>query len=292
MVKLHHRVDPIHLLVALGHSSFRMQYAIAYILGILVGMILGLIGGGGVFLFPINAFILGQPGAQASGHAAFLVGVAALIGVLPRIRRREIDWPTYLALGIPVSLGMLLVRLWLRRLIPDSFVVAGVTVTQETVILVPFCFLLVVSFLSMKGWIGKDIQPQTEMRHQKPVQYYSILILVGLAVGIIPAFAGAGGGVLLVPLLVILFGLPMKVVVGTSLAIVATKSLIGFIGGDLVSNFSLIDFGFLATFSLFMIFGAWIGSRLADRLDGKKLKEAFAWIVLALAIYIVFRILI
>ncbi|MEL7498957.1 MAG: sulfite exporter TauE/SafE family protein [Planctomycetota bacterium] len=259
---------------------------LAYILGILVGVILGLFGGGGVFLFPINHLILGQSVVPASAHAACLVAVAAWIGAIPRIRQNEIDWPTYFALGVPVSAGMLLVRLWLLNLIPQVINIGEWAVTKESIVLVPFAMLLLLSFLSMKGWIGKNLKPRTEMRQNRPVAYYSILIVFGLAVGIIPAFAGAGGGVLIVPLLVVLFGLPMKTVVGTSLAIVATKSTIGFLGGDLVSNPASIDVWFLAKFSVVIIFGAWLGSMLAHRMDGPKLKNIFAYLVLTLAVYI------
>ena len=264
-----------------------MFILLAYILGILVGMILGLIGGGGVFLFPINHFLLGQDVASASAHAACLVCIAATMGAIPRIRRGEVDWPTVFALGIPVSAGMLLVRLWLLSVIPEVLCTIGdYDVTRKTVVLVPFAMLLVLSFASMKGLIAKDLKPRLKMRTENPTRYYSILIVVGLLIGIVPGFAGAGGGVLIVPILVVLFGLPMKTVVGTSLTIVAAKSAIGFLGGDLVSIPDKIDFQFLAQFSVVMVAGSLIGSKLAHRIDGQRLKNAFAWLVLALAIYI------
>lgn len=260
---------------------------IAFLLTVAVGGILGLIGGGGLLLFPINHFVLGQPIQIASAHAACLVAVAGLIGVIPRIRQGDIDWPTVFALGIPVSAGMLLVRLWLINIIPPVlFSQGGFEVTRQQVILVPFSALLFLSFASMRGLVGKNIEPKSEMRAENPARYYFLLIVLGLLIGIVPGFAGAGGGVLIVPTLVVLFGLPMKTVVGTSLAIVTVKSLVGFVGGDIPSISSQIDFRLLGYFSIAMIIGSLIGSRLANRLDGEKLKHYFAWLVLGLAIYI------
>ena len=52
----------------------------------------------------------------------------------------------------------------------------------------------------------------------------------GLIVGGVTGFVGAGGVFIIVPALVVLIGLPMKVAVGTSMMIIAVKSLFGFLG--------------------------------------------------------------
>ena len=52
----------------------------------------------------------------------------------------------------------------------------------------------------------------------------------GLIVGGVTGSVGAGGGFIIVPALVVLIGLPMKVAVGTSMMIIAVKSLFGFFG--------------------------------------------------------------
>ena len=79
----------------------------------------------------------------------------------------------------------------------------------------------------------------------------------------------------------------MKQAVGTSLIIIAAKSLIGFTG-DLKGN-EVIDWTFLLTFSVIAIGGIIAGSILSKRIPNEKLKPAFGWFVLIMGIYIIGR---
>ena len=104
-------------------------------------------------------------------------------------------------------------------------------------------------------------------------------------VGAITGLVGAGGGFLIIPALVLLAKLPMKQAVGTSLIIIAAKSLIGFTG-DLKRN-KIIDWHFLLVFSAIAVVGIIAGSILSKRIPNEKLKPAFGWFVLAMGVYII-----
>ena len=92
---------------------------------------------------------------------------------------------------------------------------------------------------------------------------------------------------MIIPALVLLAKLPMKQAVGTSLMIIAAKSLIGFTG-DLKGN-ELIDWNFLLTFSAIAIGGIIVGSLLSKHIPNEKLKPAFGWFVLVMGVYIITR---
>ena len=113
----------------------------------------------------------------------------------------------------------------------------------------------------------------------------SLIMLEGAVVGTITGLVGAGGGFLIIPALVLLAKLPMKQAVGTSLIIIAAKSLIGFTG-DLKGH-EVIDWNFLLVFSAIAIVGIIAGSILSKRIPNEKLKPAFGWFVLAMGIYII-----
>jgi uncharacterized membrane protein YfcA len=113
---------------------------------------------------------------------------------------------------------------------------------------------------------------------------YPLIFLEGILVGILTGLVGAGGGFLIIPALVMLSKLPMKHAVGTSLVIIAAKSLIGFTG-DLQTQ--MIDWKLLLTVSILAIAGIFIGDRLSKKLDGNNLKKAFGWFVLIMGIYII-----
>ena len=80
----------------------------------------------------------------------------------------------------------------------------------------------------------------------------------------------------------------MKKAVGTSLLIIAAKSLIGFIG-DVQRPDLVIDWTLLFTVTAIAIFGIFIGIYLTKFIDGKKLKKGFGWFVLVMAVYIILR---
>lgn len=73
--------------------------------------------------------------------------------------------------------------------------------------------------------------------------------------------------------------------VGTSLLIIAIKSLVGFLGD--IQTGQLIDWSFMLLFSAVTISGILIGTWLNKYVDGKKLKGAFGWFVLLMGIFII-----
>ncbi|MFT7633934.1 MAG: putative membrane protein YfcA [Mariniblastus sp.] len=268
-----------------------IETVLGYLVGLIVGLIMGMLGGGGSLLLPAMLYLLHFDLKFATAYTTILVGVTALAGTLTRFQKKDlIDKPTVLALGIPVSLGMLLVRLWLFDVVPDQlFSIGSLVVTKKMFVLTLFAGLLFLSFATLMGWIGKNVKSNAGLRDENPVVYYSTLIVSGLLIGILPGFSGAGGGVLIVPLLVILFGLPMQTVVGTSLAIVAMKSFVGFCGGDAVRLGSQIDYGFLLRFSVLMMIGVVIGSKFSSKIDPHILRIVFAWFIFGLGVFMIMK---
>ncbi len=89
--------------------------------------------------------------------------------------------------------------------------------------------------------------------------------------------------------LVLLGGLPVKVAIGTDLLIMAAKSLSGFIGEAQVAS---IDYRFVATIIFLPLAAIVIGSYLNRRVPGDKLKAIFGYFVLLMGVYIVVKELI
>jgi uncharacterized membrane protein YfcA len=94
---------------------------------------------------------------------------------------------------------------------------------------------------------------------------------------------GAGGGFLIVPALVLVAGLEMKVAIGTSLTIIAFKSLIGFTGDldHLDANWTL-----LLSVTAIAIVGMIFGAALSKRIASGQLQKAFGWFVLTMGVLI------
>ena len=111
-----------------------------------------------------------------------------------------------------------------------------------------------------------------------------MILLEGLLVGMLTGLVGAGGGFLIIPALVLFSKLPMKQAIGTSLLIIATKSLFGFTG-DLGHH--SIDWLFLGEVTILAISGIFVGNWLSRLIDGSKLKKGFGWFVLVMGVYII-----
>jgi uncharacterized membrane protein YfcA len=264
-----------------------METVLGYLVGLVVGIVLGMLGGGGSLLAVAILYLLGKDENRGTAYITVLVGVTSLFGTLPRIRQRLIDWPTVLALGIPVTAGMLLVRLWLFDQVPDYFTLGTLVISKRMFVLLIVAALMLLSAATMLGLIGRNIKSRADLRARDPILYYFSLILCGLAIGIFPGFSGAGGGVLIVPLLVIFFGLEMKTVVGTSLAIITMKSFVGFFCGDLFRLKGVtIEYGFLVGFAVVMVSGVIIGTTISQKINAERLKTIFGWFLFGLAIFI------
>jgi uncharacterized membrane protein YfcA len=159
----------------------------------------------------------------------------------------------------------------------------GATVISKAVgILVFFALIMVAAAYSM---IRKQKATASTAKSEEVRFNYPLILAEGSIVGMITGIVGAGGGFLIIPALVLLARLPMKQAVGTSLIIIAAKSLIGFTG-DLKGH-EVIDWNFLLTFSAIAVVGIIAGSLLSKRIPNEKLKPAFGWFVLVMGIYII-----
>lgn len=112
---------------------------------------------------------------------------------------------------------------------------------------------------------------------------YPLIITEGVIVGVLTGLVGAGGGFLIIPALVVVAGMEMKKAIGTSLAIIAAKSLAGFVGD--LGNLE-IDWKFLLIFTALAVGGIFIGSSLSYKIKGDKLKPVFGWFVLIMGVLI------
>ena len=107
-----------------------------------------------------------------------------------------------------------------------------------------------------------------------------LILLEGTLVGFVTGLVGAGGGFIIIPVLVLFSKLNMKNAIATSLVIISIKSLIGFIG-DIENH--LIDWVFLLKFSLISIIGIYLGQVIGLKIDGSKLKKGFGYFIIIVA---------
>ncbi|MCB0755801.1 MAG: sulfite exporter TauE/SafE family protein [Flavobacteriales bacterium] len=253
---------------------------LGWIMALVIGLTLGLLGGGGSILtVPVLVYLLGINPVISTGYSLFIVGLSSLFGSYAYFKKDQVDLRTAAVFGVPSIIAVYLARKVLVPAIPDEIFTTGEFIfTKSIAIMVLFAVLMIgASYSMIKG--RKDTGEETgEVKYNYPV-----ILLEGLVVGTLTGLVGAGGGFLIIPALVLFSGLSMKMAVGTSLLIIAVKSLIGFLGD--IQNHA-IDWTFLLSFAALAIVGIFLGSKLSNFIPGQKLKPAFGWFVLIMGIYI------
>jgi len=255
-----------------------MLEIIGYLGAILMGISLGLIGGGGSILtVPILVYLFGVNAELSTAYSLFIVGLTSLFGSFSHMRMGNIHWRTAIVFGIPSIISVYLTRHYLVPVIPNP-IFGGLS--KDLAILIFFAIIMVAASYSMIRKGKPKMADETEVSFN-----YPMILAEGFIVGMVTGLVGAGGGFLIIPALVLLAKLPMKQAVGTSLMIIASKSLLGFLGD--LGRGADIDWVFMLTFSAIAVVGIFSGAALSKKVSGDKLKPAFGWFVLIMGIYII-----
>ena len=258
---------------------------IGYIASIFIGISLGLIGGGGSILtVPVLVYLFGITPEMSTAYSLFIVGITSLVGAFRNASLGQIEYKIAVVFAVPAFIAVYLTRRFLVPSIPDPvFSTELMTLSKDTAIMVFFALIMLAASVSMIRSHKDEIEVA-----QKLVFNYPAIIIEGALVGVLTGVVGAGGGFLIIPALVLFAKLPMKKAVGTSLLIIAFKSLIGF-KGDLDRPDLIIDWTLLWSISAIAIGGIFVGIYLTRFIDGTKLKKGFGWFVLAMAVYIILK---
>jgi uncharacterized membrane protein YfcA len=256
-----------------------------YFAALFIGLSLGILGGGGSILtVPVLVYLMGVSPVLSTAYSLFVVGSTAVVGASGYFRKGLVSLKTAVVFLIPSLLAVFAVRKVLMPAIPpELFTLGSLVFTKDLLVLVAFAVLMVVAAASMIRSQQAEAVLDDEMP-QQPAFNYSLILGIGLVVGTLTGFVGAGGGFLIIPALVLGARLPMKLAVGTSLAIIALNSLIGFTG-DLSAG-TPIAWSFLLGFLAFALVGIVLGTYLARFIPGAKLKPAFGWFTLAMGTFI------
>lgn len=262
--------------------------------GLLVGFLSGLLGvGGGFLLTPLLVMMGLSPAVAAASGTNALVGTSAS-GLLAHLPRGNVD----LRLGAVLLAGGLagggVGTVWVRALRKvgslDAVIVGLYVLFLGVLGLVMFTegLLAKVRTTAEEGE-ALPVVPRWVQRLPFPMAFPAsgiavcpaLPLLLGAVVGILAAFMGVGGGFFLVPALTFLLGVPMRVVVGTSLfqvlftAVGVTllqASLNGTVDG-------LVALGILAGSAA----GAQGGAAAGRYLKGKELQIVFSLLLLVLS---------
>ena len=239
---------------------------------LLIGLSLGLLGSGGSILtVPVLVYLLDQPEKVAIAGSLVIVGGISLVSSLSYLRTRQVDGRSVIWFGLPGMAGT-----WGGAMLS--------TFLSGTVQLLLFATVMVAAAILMAR------PPRLGAADAGPSPRRAWKIgLDGLLVGILTGLVGVGGGFMIVPALVLLGGLGMRVAVGTSLLIIALKSLTGAVGYWQVLPADSFNWPVIGVFIVVGALGGALGERLSARIPQAALRKAFAVFLLLMAILIFWK---
>jgi uncharacterized membrane protein YfcA len=239
-----------------------METALALIAGGFIGAVLGFVGAGGAMLsVPILMYVFSFDPKPATTAALAVVLLAALSGVIPKVRQKQVlyrDAFVIWGIGSITNLGFSSIV----DQIPDSFITTG------------FAGILLLAGTSMLR------PPKLDEQQRMP---FPVLILMSLFIGTITGLFGIGGGFLAIPVLVLYFGTPQIVAAGTSLLIIAANSLTAFIGHR--SQWGDVQWHIPILMGASAIVVAQIASQLSHKTSPIVLRKAFAYLLFMISIF-------
>jgi uncharacterized protein len=251
---------------------------LGFVLAVVMGLILGLIGSGGSMLtVPILVYLFGFKPSIATGYALLVVGSTAAVGVCSYWRQGLIRMRDTFVFVLPSTVMILITRRFILPAIPEVMLqIGGIELTRAAFIMTLFACLMLFAGSVMLTPVRMD----KKVRSRASWVYFVCLMLGSALVGLLAGLVGAGGGFLMIPVLVTWFRLSVKEAIGTSLAVIMVNSLVGF-QGDVLTGIP-INWEILGPFLGLAILGMLLGIYLNQRVDGQKLKTMFGCFMLLL----------
>ena len=271
------------------------MWPLSVLFGGIVGFSLGLTGGGGaIFAVPLLVYGLAVAPREAVGISLASVGVTSFVGFLGRWRTRQVELRTGLVFAVAGMLGAP-VGSWLTGLIP------------EAVLLTLFAILMLIVALRMwskaavTASAGSPVVCSTEAADvDGPAcrrdnngnllltsRCAYLLMVVGVATGILSGLFGVGGGFVIVPALVLFSGMAIHRAVGTSLLVITLVSISGIASHLFVGR--TISVETTALFVVGGVTGMLLGNLAGRRLSGPALQKIFAGAIVAVAFFVIVR---
>lgn len=248
---------------------------VGLLLAALMGLSLGFLGGGGSILaVPILTYVVGFGVKEAIASSLAIVGLTSLFGAIGHWRADNVNLRVALVFGA-VAMG----STYLGARLAVFFSGAAQLALFAVVMILAAYFMFRENGAGSAGASPHGSSSDARMS-------YALIVVEGLAVGVLTGLVGVGGGFLIVPALVVLGKVPMKEAVGTSLLVIAMKSTAGFAGylGQVE-----IPWGYLAIFTAVAIIGSLGGTYLVRYVPQEALKKAFAVFLVAMGGFILYQ---
>jgi uncharacterized membrane protein YfcA len=254
------------------------------VVGGATGFFSGLLGVGGGFMMIPLLTVLGVPIHTAVGTCLAFVACSNLASMIQHARQGSIDLVVALVMTLPAAVAATVAARFSSLLPPSalhilfSLLLVGILVlyyfspTPQ-----PLKTLPDISTTASQWYV---LQRQRFVGNIRYLYDFDIVkaLLSGVATGMLSGFFGIGGGVLLVPLMAVVLHIPLRVTVGTSLAVFILPAMLGALTHWHLGH---VDVRLWLPLVLAGIVGSQVGARCVVRMPLEVLKGLFLFLVAA-----------
>ena len=245
----------------LSHSSVKFSNAV--IVGLAAGLLGGLFGvGGGLIMVPGLVSIAGMDRRRAHGTSLAATLPIATATLITYLSHGNVDWAVALFLAVGAIAGAI-VGTALLNVIPKNALIV--------------IFVITVLVTATQLVIGTESNGRVDLT----IALALLLIVVGVLTGTLAGLLGIGGGVIMVPAMVVILGMPPVIAKGTSAAVIVPTAIMGTIRNRTKAN---VDIRVAAVVGGFGAASAVVGGTISDRMSDQVSNIMFAALLAFVAI--------
>jgi uncharacterized protein len=255
-----------------------MRIVAIFVIGFCVGILSGLLGiGGGILMIPAMIFLLGMSQHQAHGTSLAAISLTVLFSAIYYGTHGQVNWVVAVELALGGTFGAMigaricaLISAGKLRTYFGTFVAAvGIRMLYDAYLLYHGCNLSAENLISPVTLSGG-----------------LILVAVGVLTGILSGLLGIGGGILMIPAMVLLLGFTQTMAQGISLAVIIPVSISGALIHRKHGNVRM-DVGIWLAFG--GIFGGLLGAQIAIGQQQWVLRSLFGLLMLIMGALMIRR---
>ncbi len=257
------------------------MFAVLFILGLIGGFLSGFLGlGGAVIMIPLMLTVPKLLGIgvltmkEVAGLSMMQVVFSSLSGVMRHRRNKFVSMKLLLNLGVAVAFG-------------SGFGSIISKFMSNKVLMMVFGMIAVVAALMMflpERTEVKEVSDPDAIEFNRPFS-----IAIGFVIGTLAGMVGAGGGFVLIPVMIYILRVPIRVTIGTSLGIVLIGAIMGAIGKVATGQ---VDWLLTAALIMSSIPSAQIGSMVSKKTPALVLRYSLLILIVITSVQIWYKVIV
>tara|TARA_B100001250_G_scaffold225357_1_gene193266 strand:- start:185 stop:958 length:774 start_codon:yes stop_codon:yes gene_type:complete len=251
-----------------------MLEIVGYFLFLFAGLFFGLFGSGGsIIIIPILIYIFQLSIYEATSYSLLLVCLISIFGTIKHVKHNNLHIKRIIFFIIPTLFFTAISRVFLFPNIPEHIEILNIS--KDSLLMVLFSIVIFLSGFSIFKFSTINLN----------CNFKTILILIGIIIGLLTGLLGIGGGFIIAPALILFANMNMKESASSTLFIIMLNTLLAIFLELTIFKFQF-EFTFIVLLLLFSLVGVLVGMYLLNKINLKLIRKMFSITLLLLSLVI------